>query len=243
GVYIIDNWSTDSTYDLAKQFEGKGLVGIERFPIERPSQYYHLKAILKRTEKLAKEIKADWFIYQDVDEIRKSPWEGVSYRDGIYKSDRAGFSCIDHTVITFPPVDNDFVPSSDFEHHFKYFAFGTSQNAQIKTWKNLGQSISLSESGGHNVRFEGCRVYPYKFLIKHYRIRSQQHGEKKVFIERKPRWYPEEKAGGWHIQYDQIKEGHVFLRKPSDIDIFYESLFNKKYVIERLSGIGVPLQS
>ena len=32
-VYLIDNWSTDRTYSLARRFEGRGLVGLERWAV------------------------------------------------------------------------------------------------------------------------------------------------------------------------------------------------------------------
>ena len=238
GVYLIDNWSTDTTYDLAKQFIKKGLVGIERFPRDGPSRYFDFRGILRRIEQVSRTIEADWLVYQDVDEVRMSPWAGMSYKEGIYEVDRTGFNSIDHTTIMFNPVDNNYVPASDFEAYFKYFEFAKRQLPQIKAWKNLRHHISLVASGGHQVRFGGRKVYPYNFLIKHYRIRSQQHGEKKVFLERKSRWMPEESARGWHIQYDNVKEGQSFLRLASDLEFFDEVSFNKMYLIERLSGIG-----
>ena len=36
-VHVLENWSTDATYDLAKQLEGQVPVTIERFPAEGPS--------------------------------------------------------------------------------------------------------------------------------------------------------------------------------------------------------------
>ena len=31
-VYLVDNWSSDRTFEVAEQFLGRGLIGIERFP-------------------------------------------------------------------------------------------------------------------------------------------------------------------------------------------------------------------
>jgi hypothetical protein len=107
------------------------------------------------------------------------------------------------------------------------------------TWKDFGQSISLARSGSHEIRFKGRKVYPYKFLLKHYLYRSQEHGEKKVFRERKSRYNPIEKMAGWHTHYDEMKEGQVFIRNPSELTFFEESHFNRTYLIERLSGIGI----
>lgn len=240
-VYVIDNWSTDTTYDQIKNFQCKRLIGYERFPKKGPSSYYDWKDLLHRVEELTTEIKTDWFVHHDVDEIRMAPWPDVSLKEGIYIVDKEGFNSIDHTVITFWPTDNGFVPGSNFGKHFKYFEFGKRPGhfLQIKTWKNFGQKISLLESGGHEARFEERRIYPYKFLLKHYPIRSQNHGYKKIFYDRKKRWNPGERTIGWHTQYDDIKEGQTFLYQSSKLELFDETIFNDRYLIERLSGIGI----
>ena len=110
---------------------------------------------------------------------------------------------------------------------------------QRKAWKNYGQPVSTVPSAGHDVIFAGRRVYPFKFLLKHYSFRSQDHGEQKVFRERKARWNHEERARGWHIHYDAMKEGHQFLRSTTEKERFDERHFNPTYLVERLSGIGV----
>jgi len=150
-------------------------------------------------------------------------------RDAILKVDREGFNSIDHTVATFYPLDNDFAAGADFEAYFKYFELSDrpGQFVEINACKNLGRRVSLTESGGHEMRFDGRRVYPFRFLLKHYPVRSQAHGEKKIFRERKPRWHPHEKASGWHSHYDHISEGHSFLGRPNDLKLFNEAEFNQ----------------
>ncbi|MDX6290155.1 MAG: hypothetical protein QOH42_1954 [Blastocatellia bacterium] len=240
-VHILENWSTDKTYDLAKELETHLPVTVERFPSTGPSRHFNWGAMLERIETLSKEIDADWFIRRGADEILTSPWPGVSYRDSLYLVDQAGFNCVDHTVIDFHPVDDGFQPGTDHERYFTYFEFGKDpcNFLQRKTWKNCGQRISMVPTGGHDLPFRGRRVYPFKFLLKHYPVRSQSHGEQKIFRERKARWNPEERAKGWHIQYDAIEEGHVFLRPACEQEFFAEEDFNKNYLVERLSGIGI----
>jgi hypothetical protein len=200
--------------------------------------------MLKRMEDLSGEIEANWFIRRGADEVMASPWPGVSYRDGLYLVDQAGFNCIDHTILEFYPVDDEFETGMDHEAYFKHFDFKHLSHAnQRKAWKNCGQPISTIASAGHDVMFEGRRVYPFKFLLKHYSFRSQKHGEKKVFRERKARWNPEERARGWHIHYDSMQEGHRFVESPSEKIVFAGDHFNKTYLLERLSGIGVNRQN
>jgi glycosyltransferase involved in cell wall biosynthesis len=239
-VHVLENWSSDATYDLAKQLESRLPVTVERFPRSGPSPYFDWGAMLARIEELSSEIEADWFVRRGADEVLTSPWPGVSYRDGLYFVDRAGFNCVDHTIIEFHPVDEGFEAGMDHEAYFKYFDFKhLSHRFQRKAWKNSGQPISTIPSAGHDVIFEGRRVYPFKFLLKHYSFRSQKHGEKKVFKERKARWNPSERARGWHVHYDSMQAGHRFLRSTTEKEFFDEENFNRTYLVERLSGIGV----
>jgi hypothetical protein len=157
---------------------------------------------------------------------------------------RRAFNCIDHTIVEFHPVDEGFEPGMDHEAYFRHFDLKhLSHPRQRKAWKNWGQPVSTIPSAGHDAVFEGRRIYPFKFLTKHYSFRSQKHGERKVFRERKARWNPKERARGWHVHYDSMQEGHRFVRSPSEKEIFEEDQFNKKYLVERLSGIGIHRKS
>jgi glycosyltransferase involved in cell wall biosynthesis len=239
-VHVLENWSTDGTYDLLIELERRLSVTVERFPQAGPSPYFDWGAMLARIEALCGEVEADWFVRRGADEVLVSPWPDLSYKDALYFVDQAGFNCVDHTIVEFHPVDNGFAAGLDHEAYFKYFDFKhLSHPFQRKAWKNFGQQISTIPSAGHDVIFAGRRVYPFKFLLKHYSFRSQQHGETKVFQERKARWNPKERARGWHIHYDAVKEGHRFLRSTTEKELFEERHFNQKYLVERLSGIGV----
>ncbi|MDX6612050.1 MAG: hypothetical protein QOD75_1236 [Blastocatellia bacterium] len=238
-VHVLENWSTDATYDLAKELETHLPLTVERFPPEGPSDYFDWGAMLQRMEALSTEIEADWFIRRGADEVLTPPWPDMSYRDALYLVDQAGYNCVDHTIVEFHPVDDGFRTGMDHETYFRHFDFkNLSHPNQRKAWKNLGQPISTINSAGHDVLFAGRRVYPFKFLLKHYSFRSQAHGERKVFRERKARWNPKERARGWHIHYDSMKEGHSFVRAPAEKEIFDDGNFHETYLVERLSGIG-----
>jgi glycosyltransferase involved in cell wall biosynthesis len=240
-VHVLENWSTDSTYELAKGLESQLPVTVERFPREGPAQFFEWGAMLERFEALSAEIEADWFVRRGADEILTPPWPGMSYRDGLYLVDRAGFNLVDHTVINFNPVDDGFEAGMDHEAYFRHFEFDKlpHNSRQQKAWKNCGRPIQMAAGAGHDLPFEGQRLYPFKFLLKHYPVRSQRHGERKVFRERKARWNPVERARGWHRQYDSVRNGHRFVREESGQLLFDEEDFNRTFLVERLSGIGV----
>jgi glycosyltransferase involved in cell wall biosynthesis len=238
GVYVIDNWSTDATVEIACRFQCQGLLGLERFPYTHPPEVYDLRAILRRVEEVATQLEADWFILHDADERRRPPWSDVSLRDALYHVDRRGFTCIDHVTLNFHPIDNDYAASQDVEEYFSYFQFSDHAGHfhQRRAWKNLAQRVELAPTAGHDVGFHGRRVYPFKFLLKHYPIRSQAHGERKVLRERRARWNPAERSLGWHQQYDQIER---FVRTAAELEYFDERTFYERRLIERLSGVGI----
>ena len=155
GVYVIDNWSTDSTPDIVRQFEGNGVLGFERFPASGDPGTYDLRSILARVEQLATELDASWFVLHDADERRRTPWPDVGLRDALYRVDNSGFTCIDHVTLNFCPVDNGYDGSQDAESYFTHFEFSDHPGHfhQRRAWKNLGQGVSLVPSTGHDAAF------------------------------------------------------------------------------------------
>jgi hypothetical protein len=240
-VYVLDNWSSDGTAERVQSHLGDGVIGMERFPLDGPAQHFDWHGALSRFEELGVELPCDWFLHVDADERRLSPWPGTSLRNALYHVDRAGFNCIDHSVLVFHPSDAEFPDRGDPEQLLRHFEFGGRPGhfLQIKGWKNLGVRVEHASSGGHDAHFEGKRVYPYNFLLKHYPIRSQAHGLRKVFAERLPRWSEEEAARGWHVQYSKLGRDHSFVRASPGLLEFHDEGFAERYLVERLSGVGV----
>ena len=239
GVYVIDNWSSDRTYAIAEQFRGRGLVGLERFP-DSPTDRFALRSLLGRVSAVAAGLDADWCIHHDADERRCGPWSGVGLRDALWRVDQSGFSAVDHTVLNFRPIDNGFLPGGDFEAYFRHFEFGRTSDLrlQVKAWKNSGR-VDLSSRAGHEARFPGRRVFPYKFELKHYPIRSQAHGEQKIFRDRIPRWDPRERRLAWHVQYDDVLPQQSFLRDSSDLIEDCGAETRSRLMAEMLAGAGL----
>lgn len=240
-VHVIDNWSADGTWERAQRFLGHGLVALERFPREGPMPIYRWRSILTRVETLAGSADADWCIVHDPDERRYAPWPDTDLRSALYYVDCCGFNCIDHVVLNYWPIDDRFNPARDVEQQLRFFTFSDhlGHYYQRRAWKRSPHAVSLAPSAGHDVCFPGRLVYPFKFLLKHFPIRSQAQGERKIFADRRRRWDPEERALGWHQQYDDIDRGERLLRDRQTLHAFDEATFGEQYLFERLSGIGI----
>ncbi len=215
-VHLIDNASTDGTVGRARAFLGRGLLAIESLP--RPGGHFSLEAILRRKQALASEIDADWFINQDADEFRESPWAGRNLSQGIELVDSLGYNAIDFEVLNFWPTHDEFKPGDDVLEAFtRYEAGGVFDRLQIRCWRKPEASLDLVSSAGHEAAFPGRRVFPIRFLLRHYPIRGQAHGERKVEKERRAVFAPAERKRGWHVQYDKLEPGQSFLREPAGL--------------------------
>jgi glycosyltransferase involved in cell wall biosynthesis len=211
-VHVIDCQSTDNTVRVACE------AGATCESYCAPPVSWH--TLLQRVELCAQRSGYwyDWCVHCDADEIRYSPiWStaGESLLEGFARVQAEGYNAINHHVLTFHPTDNGFDGTQDPEQYFRYYESDVFNQkiGQVKAWRNLGP-VELAASGGHRVWFRGIKIHPVPFLSKHYPIRSQHHGERKVFQERK--WLdPEQGRKNWHVQYDGIHAGDSFLKDPA----------------------------
>jgi glycosyltransferase involved in cell wall biosynthesis len=215
-VYLMDDGSTDETVREAERFLGRGLLEIERLP---PADgRFDWSRILRRKEALAQTLDATWFVHADADELRESPWGDRTLAEGIRLVDRLGFNAIDFAVFNFRPTHDRFVRGEDLREAFPFYEPGQPfDQVQLKCWKKQPTGIDLVSTGGHDVQFEHRRVFPVRFLLRHYPLRSQAHAERKIFQERLPRFVAAERSRGWHVQYDGLDRGHRFCRAPEEL--------------------------
>jgi hypothetical protein len=180
-VRLVDNWSTDDTVERAEALDLGPALTIERLPPDGPSETYDRELLLRNTERIAREIGEGWVIHQDVDEVRRPPWPGVSLRDALHHVQLLGYNAVDHTSLVFVSIDDAFQPGDDMEAVLRHFEFDRRPGPFVQAWDaGANPVVDLASSGGHEAVFAGRRVFPYKFLQKRYPIRSQAHGERKV---------------------------------------------------------------
>jgi Glycosyl transferase family 2 len=218
-VYFIDDGSTDGTVEAVEAYAGLGVIGIERRrgTDSAGPEGFAWEQILRRKAQLTTEIEADWFIHHDADEFRESPWAGVTLKDAIERVDAMGYNAIDFESLDFHPTDDRFRSGNDVRSAFPFYSKAAPHDRlQIRCWKKTSP-VDLASSGGHEAKFADRRVFPIRFISRHYPIRTQAHGERKVFLERQPRFADSERARGWHVQYADVAEGTSFVRDPGSL--------------------------
>jgi hypothetical protein len=208
-AYVIDHGSTDGTVAALQPYLGRGLRAIEPFP--RDDNRFAWERLLQRKEVLARELAADWFVHHDADEFRESPWRELSLRDAIQRVDTLGYNAVDFALFNFQATHDGFRAGDDVRAAFPFYDRHQAwDRVQIRCWKKTESAIDLASSGGHEVRFDGRAVFPIRFVLRHYPIRGQAHGERKVFEER--RFIDAERDRGWHVQYDGLQSGQTLLK-------------------------------
>jgi SAM-dependent methyltransferase len=229
-VHAIDNWSNDSSWEILNRIatEAPDRITVERFP-ERPAPHYEWRDILRRKEMIAAVHPGRWIVHTDADELRRSPFPGVPMDRALKIVENAGANRVNFTLINFRPTLEHPDLSLDLGASGGGFEFASKPDEfdQAKAWLQPRQRVDLASSGGHVANFQGAVEFPYRFLLKHFPIRSPDHGRRKVMLERKGRWSPEERAMGWHIQYDGYHTGSPYLWNASDLfqftDVFWEN--------------------
>ena len=232
-VYYIDDDSTDGTREIVERYAGHGVIGIERF--DGTPGCFEWERILRRKEALEHSLEADWFIHHDADEFRESPWQGVPLKEAIAQVDAVGCNAIDFQLVDFRPDHDRFVPGADVRDAFQFYTPTAHYNRpQIRTWKKSAMRVDLTSSGGHDARFQNRVVFPIRFVLRHYPIRGQTHGVRKIFEQRRPRYSDTERQNEWHVQYDEIRPDASFIHDRSTLIPYDPSTVRQRLVVDIL---------
>jgi glycosyltransferase involved in cell wall biosynthesis len=213
-VYLLDDGSTDRTVEIAETYLGRGLVDIESLS---RTDMYSWAPILDRKAELAARLDADWFMHVDPDEIRLPPRPGITLAEALAEADRAGYNAVNFLEFTFVPTLEE--PDHDhprFQETMRwYYPFLPRFPHRLNAWKKQTGPVDLSTVGGHEVRFEGLRMYPHSFAMRHYLFLSVEHAIRK-YVQR--RYDPTEMdVRRWHRVRDALQPDLITLRSQSDL--------------------------
>ena len=173
-ICLIDHGSQDGSRAIAESFMGRGVFRIVDQPYEGQ---FNLPEQMRFKERLLASIDADWFLHNDADEIRQAPRRFANLRAGIEEWDRRGYNAIEFDEFIFLPTsDEERWERRDFVAGMRHYYFFKPQPLhRLNAWKNTGAPVDLHTHFGHRAEFEGRRVAPEPFIMRHYIVLSRAH--------------------------------------------------------------------
>jgi glycosyltransferase involved in cell wall biosynthesis len=200
---VLDGGSEDGSVEIARGFSGIGLL--EHRVVKR--DVFKLSEDLDCLVQMAAMHSPDWILLNDADEFLEPREPGQTLYDAIAMEDRLGFNILQFDNFKFCLTERDYESKEpDIRKRLRFYTW--SDDYRYKAWKYC-PGATCRDSGGHYpVLPRGIKpmVSPRKLVLRHYPLRSPQQAMRKIFKERLPRFAPEERAKGWHLRFDHLKE-------------------------------------
>ena len=210
-LLILDNGSTDASLSIARSYLGHGVLGIRQIPTDTYRWGFLLDTLMEWSEHLS----PSWCLLVDADTFLEPSQPGKRLLDAIADVEHQGYNTINFDHFEFWPVGDERPELIDVRERLTYYTWA--DDRQEKAWRSC-VGTSNSRLGGHSVDFPAGiikRVYPENFVLRHYRIRSYDHGLRKVFRERLPRFCGE--PPNWHTHYNGFESSRGYFEIPKHL--------------------------
>ena len=220
-LVILDNGSTDGTYEICSRFLGHGVLSIEKLITE----HFNFDLLEQQLYQQVLNRDADWALLSGADEFLESPYPHVTLEKAIESDDQKGYNLIQFNNFEFWPTEQDYASHElDAKKRIKYYTWN--DDMQFRCWKII-PNIRVTGTTGHYPQFpEGHKVrIPHtKYILRHYRVRSYEQGVRKIFIDRLPRYPEEDRKKGLHVQYDKFeRDPKFFIINSKNLTLYQEN--------------------
>jgi len=200
-LVVIDNGSTDGTYEILKRYVGSEILELDRMITDK----WYLARMLQTLYDRARVFKPDWMLRLDADEFLESPYKEATLCESIEREHDAGYNLIQFDDFEFWPTDEDDPSVRDVRKRIRHYSWNDCY--QFIAWRNY-DGVDIWTSGGHLPIFpKGTKVSlgPTRYVLRHYEIRGYEHGLRKV-RERLAR-YSEDDMRRWNLEKEYLRFG------------------------------------
>jgi len=175
-VVVLDNGSTDDTFEICKKFSNSGKIILEQII----SDEFDESIVFEAGYHLAILLKPDWVMYSSADEIIESGRGNTSLMEIISEADSNGYNLIQFDRFDFFMTDKDYQEAKTTKEKMKYYSY--LGDHLYRAWKFF-PGIKMGMPGGHYPIFP--KLYPYKIsptkgILRHYPFRSKEQAIKKM---------------------------------------------------------------
>jgi len=98
-LVVLDNYSTDTTYEKCKKYAERGQIKLESFKTKTFDQHWGL--IIRALYDMAISLNPDWVVRSDSDEFLESGIKGMTLKDAIIQANTEGYNLIQSDVFDF----------------------------------------------------------------------------------------------------------------------------------------------
>jgi len=201
-LVVLDNGSTDNSYEICKKFAEKGLITLD----QKKTSKFDFPLILRILYDMALTRNPDWLIRSDQDEILESGTENLTLKEAIKQEDEKGHNLIQFDVFEFFTTNNDNHFAKSVKDEFRYYSW--QHDYAYRSWKHI-PGVRVENEAGHMPIFpEGCpyRISEKKFVLRHYRFRNKEQAirnnkQRLLRTNNTP-----EKNIGWYTHFDKISK-------------------------------------
>jgi len=173
-LVVLDNGSTDSSYEICKKFAEKNLIKLKQYK-NSTFDYGLLSRILYD---MALELKPNWLIRIDQDELLESGLPNVTLNKAVEEQDSKGHNLIQFDVMEFFMTDNDDKSSKSFRERYHYYSW--QHDFAYRAWKHI-PGTRVEDTLSHSPIFPEGYLYKIpdrKFILRHYRFRNREQAIK-----------------------------------------------------------------
>lgn len=243
-LVLIDNMSTDSSVVIAKEIQQQNSIypGRIREIIQFQTDGYEWEKINAfACEYMHKNLSHyEWILLIDADAFYHSPVKGMTLLEFMEATKRYGYNVIDGALCEFYPTEKDDPTILSPVERLRFCRI-YNPSAQHKIF--LYHPTIQFYYGGHFILREKRCISIVKFLYLHYPWVSFEHGVKKIFKERKPR-FVERRFVPNHPQYlGLLPIQKDLVKKSSTLNLYKkEKLLVPKFVFFGVMELHVLIE-